>query len=65
MTFSIIAECQYAEGRYAECHYATYMPLMLGVVMLIVVAPFVSLGRYGTDSSFAQVLMLFYNFGAD
>ncbi len=44
---------------------ATYMPLMLGVVLLIVVAPFVSLGRYGTDSSFTQVLMLFYNFEAD
>ncbi len=44
---------------------ATYKPLMLGVVMLIVVVPFVSLGRYGTDSSFAQVLMLFYNFEAD
>jgi hypothetical protein len=48
----------------------TYKPLlqdviMLCVVMLIVVAPFVSLGRYGTDSSFAQVLMLFYNFEAD
>jgi hypothetical protein len=44
---------------------ATYKPLMLGVIMLIVVAPFVSLGRYGTDSSFTEVLMLFYSFEAD